>query len=129
MAEERKTWTRSIYVNHEGTTYRAKLNCSRPADSYRTGDIEAEPVGRWTYVDDAGSTGGIGHYSSQGNRERWARKTRSGLVLVLTFGTGYYGNDEGGSSWGWDGFLTVTTLGSDAAIDAALENVVDAESA
>jgi hypothetical protein len=124
-----RQYTVRAYVTAGGKTYRAEIDCEREDDNHSDAPDDAQPRGNWIGVDDDGSTGRLGHYSTQGDRERLARRTRDGLILVLTIGTGYYGAVTGGWDWGWRATLNAIRAGEDTAVDAALGNVVDAATA
>lgn len=52
-------------------------------------------------------TGGLGHYSQQGNRTIYAspRPAKHGKHRFVISGTGYYAVDSGGLSWGTDTYF------------------------
>ena len=68
-----RQYTVRAYTTAGGKTYRAEIECEREDGNTRASPDSAEPRGNWLHVDDDGSTGGIGHYSTQGRRERLAR--------------------------------------------------------
>lgn len=69
-----------------------------PAEYFRFDPETWEAIG-------ADGSGGVGHYTTQGDRTLWASPRPSkklGRHRFVLSGTGYYSNDEGGLSWGYD---------------------------
>ena len=85
------------------------------------------PVHRrfWRYVSSEG-TDRLGHYTTQGCRDVWARRTRRGHVLVLTSGSGWWPSSTGGYDWTHRTVLEVATDPA-ATILASLDMTEDAE--
>lgn len=96
-------------------TFDVELFCGRFSE------IKKMPTG-WVYVDDDRSTGGVGHYTTQGKRERWVKKLADGTLAQLVYGSGYWPCAGGGSDWGNDGRLTEVDL-PDTAVESALETI------
>lgn len=66
---------------------------------YRYGRYSINTESKHTQEFDAGSTGRIGHYSTQGNRYGYCTLHRDGSVTAVEVGSGYAPCKSGGYDW------------------------------
>ena len=75
---------------------------------------------------DCGSTGRLGHYSTQGDRQGYVCKHRDGAFSVATVGSGYYPCPTGGMDWERRGVSIETYADSDDLSPAVVEALCEA---
>lgn len=70
-------------------------------------------------------SGRAGHWTSAGDRTVYGQKFRNGQVIFFKYGTGYYGAEGGGYSWGED-IVPVTVDWSQVDDETATEFGIEA---